>query len=425
MIRDYLRLIAEYPRFLAFGCLHQFFSSPGQSYSLGVFGPAISVAFALSSTEFGLLYSTATLLSGCLLPFFGPLIDRVNLRGYSVAVGLLMVAALLATAFAPALIVLFLGVLGLRFSGQGLMTQIGGVSTNRFFGTQRGKALAVVGTGFALGTAVFPITMAFLIERFGWQQALIMVAGLVGAVFIPTSIGLIRKTDQFQHPPSSWAKQKGEDRESWTRRDVLQHPFFYLVMPLFLVPPFYGTGFMIHLGRLVEHKGWEMKWVASCFIASAVLGRVGSLCMGPIVDRFSARRLFSYMLLPYAIALTILATSTHPLAALLWLGLSGFSFGCMGVAMSSLWAETFGVYSLGAIASLVGASGVFASALSPVLFGWLLDAGFTIDDLVLSGVAISVLVSLLARLAPLPKAGSRNRDAGQSSRAATSKRSVP
>ena len=76
--------------------------------------------------QFGLLYSTATLLSGCLLPFFGPLIDRVNLRGYSVAVGLLMVAALLATAFAPALIVLFLGVLGLRFSGQGLMTQIGG-----------------------------------------------------------------------------------------------------------------------------------------------------------------------------------------------------------------------------------------------------------------------------------------------------------
>jgi MFS family permease len=411
MFRDYLRLIAEYPRFLAFGCLHQFFSSPGQSYSLGVFGPAISLAFALSSTEFGLLYSTATLLSGTLLPFFGPLIDRVNLRGYSVVVGVLMIVALVVTALAPTLAVLFLGVLGLRFSGQGLMSQIGGVSTNRFFGAQRGKALAVVGTGFALGTAVFPITMAFLIERFGWQQTLIVMAGIVGVVFIPTSIGLLKKTDQFQHPPSSWASEKGEDQQGWTRKEVLRHPFFYFVMPLFLVPPFYGTGFMIHLGRLVEHKGWDMTWVASCFIASAVMGRVGSFCMGPIVDRFSARRLFPYTLLPYAIALTILGTSAHPFAAPLWLGIGGFSFGCMGVAMSSLWAEAFGVYSLGAIASLAGASGVFASAASPVLFGWLLDRGFTIDELILSGVAMTLLVSILAYFAPLPKAGSRERGA--------------
>jgi MFS family permease len=109
LIRDYLRLIAEYPRFLTFGALHFFFSSPGQSYSLGVFGPAISGAFALGSTQFGLLYSTATLLSAGLLPLVGPLIDRVNLRIYSAVVGLLMVAALLVTAGAPSIAVLFLG----------------------------------------------------------------------------------------------------------------------------------------------------------------------------------------------------------------------------------------------------------------------------------------------------------------------------
>jgi MFS family permease len=222
-------------------------------------------------------------------------------------------------------------------------------------------------------------------------------------VFLSTSIGLLRRTDRFQHPPTHQDSGELETPEIWTRRDVLRHPFFYFAIPLGLLPPFYGTGLVIHLGRVVEHKGWDMKWVASCFLVSAVLGRIGSFCMGPLVDRFSARRLYPAVLIPYAIALTVLTTSTHPLAAPVWLGLGGLSFGCMGVAMGSLWAEVFGVRSLGAIASLASASGVFASALSPVLFGWLLDRGVTVDQLVLSGVVMTVLVSVLAYFAPLPR----------------------
>ncbi len=402
MIRDYLNLIAEYPRFLTFGGLHMFFSSPGQSYSLGVFGPAISAAFAMSSTEFGALYSAATLLSAGLLPLFGPVIDRVNLRVFSAGVGLAMVAALLLTAAAHSLLVLFVGVLGLRLSGQGLMTQIGGVSTSRFFGDQRGKALALVGTGFALGMALFPVWLAFLIERFGWQQSLVILAAFVLLVFVTSSLGLLRATDRFQHPPAAADTTLGELEHRWRRRDVLRQPFIWFAMPLFLLPPFYGTGFVIHLGRVVEHKGWDMTFVASCFFVSAVLGRVGSFGMGPLVDRFTARRLYPWVLVPYGIGLTFLMTSTNPWAAVVWLGGGGFSFGLMGVAMGSLWAEVFGVRSLGAITSLASASGVFASALSPVLFGWLLDRGLTIDDLALSAVLMVGVATLLAYLAPLP-----------------------
>ncbi len=275
MIRGYLDLITRYPRFLTFGGLHMFFSSPGQSYSLGVFGPAISAAFAMSSTEFGALYSTATLLSAGLLPLFGPVIDRVNLRVFSAGVGLAMVGALLVTAAAPSLGVLFVGVLGLRLSGQGLMTQIGGVSTSRFFGDQRGKALALVGTGFALGMALFPVTLAFLIERFGWQQSLVILAAFVLLVFVTGSVSLLRTTARFQHPPGA-TDTTGAQAERWRRRDVLRQPFIWFAMPIFLLPPFYGTGFVIHLGRVVEHKGWSMTFVASCFFVSAVLGRVAS-----------------------------------------------------------------------------------------------------------------------------------------------------
>ena len=122
---------------------------------------------------------------------------------------------------------------------------------------------------------------------------------------------------------------------------------------------------------------------------------IGSFFMGPLVDRFAAKKLFPFVLIPYAMAMAVAALNTHPFAAPAWFFLAGASFGCMTVTMSSLWAEAFGIESLGAISSLVGAAGVFASAISPFLFGWMLDHGLTIDHLFLSGAFLTVCVSLL------------------------------
>jgi MFS family permease len=181
MLREYIRLIRDYPRFLTFSSLHMFFSGPGQSFSFALLAPSVAAAVALGSGGFGPLYSAATLASAALMPLFGPIIDRINLRICSVFVGLLMAGSLLTTSIASTLPVLFVGVLFLRLSGQGLMTQIGGVSTTRFFGSQRGKALAIVGLGFSFALALFPMTLAHLIARIGWQQTLMMMAASVVA----------------------------------------------------------------------------------------------------------------------------------------------------------------------------------------------------------------------------------------------------
>jgi MFS family permease len=402
VISDYIQLIRDYPRFLVFSSLHMFFSGPGQSFSFALFAPSFAAAFALGAGGFGTLYSAATLASAGLLPFFGPIIDRINLRTYSVLVGLVMALSLVMTSAARSLPVLFIGVLLLRFSGQGLMTQIGGISTTRFFGGQRGKALAIIGLGFSFSLALFPVTVAYLIARFGWQNAMLLVAALVVFVFLPSSLGLLKKTDLFQHPPAHAEATTQGEAVSWTRKDVLKAPFFYFAVPIALVIPFFSTGLIIHLGKIAEHKDWSLEWVASCFIASAITGRVGSFGMGPLVDRFTARRVFPFVLVPYVIALTVLASQTHPYAAVVWMGMGGLSFGCVTVTMPALWAETFGIRSLGAIVSVVGSAGVFATALSPALFGWLLDGGLDVDRLILGGVALAVLVSLIGLAAPAP-----------------------
>ena len=401
-LRDYITLLRTFPRFLLFGMLHMFFSSPGQTFVVSVFVPSFTVAFGLTASGFGLLYSVSTLACACLLPFFGPIIDRVNLRVYSVFVGLLMALACLVTSIANAVPILFIGVLLTRFSGQSLMTQIGGVSTIRFFGEQRGKAMAVVGLGFSLGSAALPVSLAYLIALLTWQKTMMLMAVSVLVLFIPASFMLLKKTDKFQYPVIIRPEDSMNEKEQWTRKEVLRTPFFYFVLPLVLLMPFVGTGLMIHLGRIASGKGWTLEWVTAFFVVSALTGRLTSLFMGPVVDRFSARRIFPYVLMPYVIGLLILAFGSHRLTAPFWLFFSGLGFGCLGVTASVLWAETFGVQSLGAITSLVASAQVFSSALSPVLFGWILDMDVTIKTLVLVSVALTILVTVLAFLAPAP-----------------------
>jgi len=398
--RQYLVLLRTYPRYLIFGMLHMFYSGPGQSFAVAVFVPSLTAAFGLGAGGFGLLYSTATLASALLLPFFGPMVDRYNLRIYSICVGAGMMIGCLITATATILPLLFTGILMLRLFGQGLMTQIAGVATTRFFGDQRGKALAIVGFGFSLGLAVFPVSLAFLISIFDWQKTMIIMAASCLFLFMPVSLGLLKKTDRFQQPPQTAPESGEKDGKIWTRKDVLTTPFFYFSVPMALLIPFVSTGLIIHLGSITDYKGWSLEWVAACFAVSALTGRIGSFCMGPVVDRFKARTVFPYVLIPYICGLVILALGTHAAMAPLWLFFSGIGVGCTNLTMSVLWAETYGVQSLGAITSLVASASVFATALSPVLFGWLIDLGVPVTAIVAGGIVLTILVSILALLAP-------------------------
>ena len=400
--KDYLHLLRTYPRYLIFGMLHMFYSSPGQTFAVAIFVPSLTAAFGLSAGGFGLLYSTATLASALVLPFLGPMVDRHNLRIYSVCVGVGMMIGCLVTATATIIPLLFTGILMLRLFGQGLMTQIAGVATTRFFGDQRGKALAIVGVGFSAGTAVFPVTLALLISIFDWQATMVIVAASCLFLFMPISLGLLKKTDRYQQPPQTNLESGEVGGKIWTRKDVLQIPFFYFSVPMALLIPFVSTGLIIHIGSIADHKGWSLEWVAAWFAISAITGRIGSFWMGSVVDRYKARTIYPYVLIPYICGLIILASGTHAATAPIWLFFSGLGVGCTNVTMSVLWAEAFGVQSLGAITSLIISASVFATALSPVLFGWLIDLGVPITAIVVGGIVLTMLVSILAFLSPDP-----------------------
>ena len=80
-----------------------------------------------------------------------------------------------------------------------------------------------------------------------------------------------------------------------------------------------------------------------------------------------------------------------------FLGLIGITNGFANVLGSSTWAEIYGVKYIGSIKALTTALMVFATAFGTALFGFLIDRGFSIDQIAtISSVYISIsLISLL------------------------------
>ena len=86
----------------------------------------------------------------------------------------------------------------------------------------------------------------------------------------------------------------------------------------------------------------------------------------------------------------------HPVSAFVFLGLIGISNGFANVLGSSTWAEIYGVKYIGSIKALTTALMVFATAFGTALFGFLIDGGFSIEQIaIISAIYISIsLISL-------------------------------
>ena len=405
-MRSCLDLIRGYPRPLSFGFLHAFYSSPGQTFFIAIFVPYIRESFQLQRTEFGAAYSAATLAGAFLLPYAGRLIDRFNLRNYSFMAGFFMAVACWITAWAPSLPLLYLGIFGLRLAGRGLMGHIETVSISRYFGTKRGKALGVTSIGYPVGMALLPGIAAWLILQYGWRAGYGIFGGSYLLAFLPLSAWLLRKEGDFRRSqPEACPRGRPESGEALSlgRREVLRSPYFYFVMPLILFPSFFVTGLLIHQGDFAAYKGWRPEWVAYFFVGYAIMQSLSSFGIGPAVDRFTAKRLVSFQLLPLGTGMLLLAASSGPAAGAAFFALMGSCLGVQKTVSTALWAEAYGTEHLGAIRSLAFTIQTISVAASPGLFGWLLDADMDIDLLLYGGVAVIAGVSVLSYFAPTPR----------------------
>jgi MFS family permease len=404
----YLSFIVGHSRVLAFGYLLMLFSSMGQTFMIALSGGAIREALNLTSGSFGSIYSAATLCSALCLPWVGRLIDRIDIRYYTVMVSLGLAASCLLMSSAHHVAILALALFGLRLCGQGLMTHTAMTGLARNTGSARGKALGFGSLGLSTAEALLPSIVILALGAFGWRAVWLAFAVILLAVVPTAALRLMRirskpvEKSALSDSPSAPGTKPWEDRTArvWTTREILRDPRFLAVLPALIAPGFINTAVFFHQVALVSAKGWALSWFATGFTAYAVTTVTTLLLAGPMIDRVGTLRVMPLFLLPLAAGLLLLAAGQTPVLVIPFMICVGLTNGITNIVSTAVWVELYGMASLGTTRSLASSVLVFSTALSPALFGVLLDLGVGFGAL-LSGCAIGAMIASALCLLPL------------------------
>lgn len=378
---------------LFFGFLIAFASGFGQTFFISLFSQDFRDTFELTNTEFGSLYSIATVLSAITIIWAGKLIDTVSLRKYTLAIILGLSITCLMASFVFSVFFLFLVIYFLRLFGQGLMGHTSRTTMARYFNTNRGKALAISGFGFSVGEIIYPAAVVFLLLTIGWR-----LTWFSSSIFILIFFGIFF---YFIFKINNFKKENDKDEKidleeiSWRRRDVLKDFKFYMYLPLSLLMSFTVTGFLFHQVYIAEIKSWTLINLAQGFIFYAISGIIGSIISGILIDKLTGRKLIPIHLLPMLAIFIVMLFSDHVYVLYLYMAGLGLSNGFTENISNSLWAEMYGVKNLGSIKAMLTFFGIMASASSPFLYGIILDQTNSINTLVYLSLILIILFSLM------------------------------
>ncbi len=395
-------LFANAP-WLAAGTLMTLASSFGQTFFISIFAGEIRAEYGLSHGDWGEAYTIGTLASAALMMRAGGIADRMRVRALGALVLLGLAGFCLGMAATPGAWALPILIFGLRFFGQGMLTQIPAVAVGRWFRANRGRAIAVVFLGVSAGQALFPFLFVLIMAATSWRTAW-AVAALPPLLAIGPLLLLLRR-ERTPQSRSEADDAAGLFGRHWTRGQALRHWLFWMTFPGFLAQPIFSTALAFQQVHLSALKGWSHASFAALFsvMTAATIG--GLMLTGWAIDRFGAIRIVPLMLAPAALGYWMIGATGDLGVAAAGMGLIGLTTGAVSAIHGAYWPEIYGTRHLGAIRALATSVMVFATALGPGATGYLIDAGVDFGDQLIGMGALSIaacasLSLAMTRIAP-------------------------
>jgi predicted MFS family arabinose efflux permease len=397
---NFLAFALREKRILSFGLSFTFLSSFGQTFLISLFVPYFLQDFALTNTIFGSIYSIATLISASTLPYLGKWIDHIPLRRYSLMVATALLIASLTVAVSWHVALLFVGIILLRVSGQGLSSHTAQTAMARYFVHQRGKALSISSLGYPIGEGILPLLIASILGVMSWRMVWGLIVLVIAVVFIPfLRLVLDGRKDEL----SKDAEQKSpnsERKSSWpVYRMLFRDLRFWLLIPAVLLPAFWATGLFLYQVSIADQLGWSATLIASAFVGFAGSRILSSISIGPAIDYYSAQKLFPFYLIPFGIGLLFAFYHPGNWSAFAYMIFMGFTLGIGSNIKSALWAELYGTDVIGTVRSLFSSLMVFSTALSPFLMGWAIDHHISMEQILFVALISVILATIMAFIA--------------------------
>ena len=380
---------------IIFGFIFTFFSSFGQSFFLGLFNSSIRDALSITHGQFGSIYASATLLSSIFLIWIGKKIDDVNILKFASYVIIFLSSSCFIFSKISSVIFLFIGIFLMRLAGQGLSSHTATTTISRFFEKNRGRALSTGWLGLSLAEFIMPVLIVFLLTFIEWRDIWVSISILV-ILILPIATFLLVREVKLDTREESKVEENNKEIKQWKRIEVLKDYRFYIICMTMLAMPWIATGSFVYQSFISSSKEWGPYVIAQSFMAYSILSVITLFISGFLIDKFSSRKLLIYMNIPLFFGTIVLYYFNAPLFSFIFFGLLGVTNGLANVLGSSTWAEIYGVKFIGTIKALTTALMVFSTAFGTALFGFLIDIGFSIEQIaVVSGIYIFASIILL------------------------------
>ncbi len=381
---------------IIFGFIFTFFSCFGQSFFIGLFNSSIRETLSITHGQFGTIYASATLFSSLLLIWIGKKIDDVNVLKFAIFVTIILSFSSFFFSKTSSVAFLFVAIFLMRFSGQGLMSHTASTTISRYFTKSRGKALSIIWFGLSSAEFLMPVLIVYLLTLIVWQD-LWVIFSLIILICLPLASYILVKDVKLDTREGSQNKiLKEENIKNWKRIEVLGDYRFYIVSLNMLAMPWIATGVFVYQSFVTNSKGWGEYTIAQSFMSYSIFSVITLIVAGYLIDKFTSRKLLIYMNIPLFLGTLVIIYFDAPQTAFLFLGLVGISNGLANLLGSSTWAEIYGVKYIGSIKALTTALMVFATAFGTALFGFFIDAGFSIEKIAfIAAIAIACSIALL------------------------------
>jgi MFS family permease len=245
--------------------------------------------------------------------FFGRLFDAHGPRLLVVAGTTLSFASLVAVAFCSEYYQFLLAHALFGFATSIIWGPSASVC-GHWFARRRSTAIGIVGCGSGIGGIVYPILLKGLLDRFAFRDAILIVAGMNGALMLPSWFWLRARLPPRQ--PAPWSALA----RPWHSRAFLFLALGAGLSMLNMFTPYFDAPTMAAGNRLSPAI---RDYAIAILQAGSFLGRASS---GFIADRFGAWRVYvALALLTSAVLFAFWCATPMPAAAAV-IGLWGYGF---------------------------------------------------------------------------------------------------
>jgi MFS family permease len=274
------------------------------------------------------------------------------------------------------------------------------VLISNWFQAKRGRAMGYVYVGAGLGGAVAPILTNFLVEHFGWRNALRIIGVLIIAALFPVAQWVTRsaprelglfpdgavdpeeavnvqpRAEAPTHPqcdPTPFAHAERAGIEGLDVRVAVRTANFWLILVGSTLT--IGTiGAVIqHLVLFLEDQGYSASWASRASSALLISSLAGRVIVGYCADRYLKKNVMALFYLVLAVSIPLLFWAHKPIVVWAFALLFGFTMGADYMLIPLVTAECFGLAALGKLLALIIMGYTLGQWFGPWLAGRIFD----------------------------------------------------